>query len=149
MQKTLASEEEKNKEAEHTRRAAMWKLASEIVEGVVQQDVEADTQNQNQIRGGLGRVHGLRCEDFAENVPALAASIVRRMAAEENIPLESIVQLTIVDWTASKGPAHDVTKQVARLFGHLNMPKLLLYLCIFSRGGATKQNAEANAGSNS
>ena len=82
--------EEKNKEAATQADAALMKMASDWVNGAVQEGCDSGTMNQNLIRNGVGRFHIMSKADWADKIPGLLQAMLRRMASEESLAIDSI-----------------------------------------------------------
>lgn len=98
---------------------------------------ESDTINQNLVRGGVGRSHQVGGADLADKVPTLVAETHRRMAAEEGLPVESIVVIIVCDFISS--PNASLKPEVVNLFRLLPFPKLVILPQVVPVGGGRKQ----------
>ena len=128
MSQTMGAQEEKLKESESHRKASVLKMASEYIAGTVAHDVEIDTYNQNLVRGGIGRFHTMTLDAMSERLPCLLQSMLRRMAAEEGIPTDSIAVLLVADFGPTTGPSADALRDLQRLFKHLPNTKLMFHV---------------------
>ena len=118
MSEALSLSAEKAKAQATEQQAALQQVSSTWLTGTVQAGCEPDT--------------------LSEKLPSLFNAAVRRMCAEESLPVESVATLMICDMASSTSTSVDTRREMSALFKLMPCPKLVFHSAVFSDGGKKK-----------
>ena len=138
MSEALSLSAEKAKAQATEQQAALQQVSSTWLTGTVQAGCEPDTLNQNLCRHGCGRMHVFSKTELSEKLPSLFNAAVRRMCAEESLPVDSVATLMICDMASSTSTSVDTRREMSALFKLMPCPKLVFHSAVFSEGGKKK-----------
>lgn len=79
MTKQIAKQDEENLETRRAESEALTKHARQYLCGIESETAAAETMNQNQVRGGVGRIHELPLDQWSTTLPNLITTSVRRL----------------------------------------------------------------------
>lgn len=135
MMKQIARSEEEAMEVAAVEAEAISKHSKLFTFGLVSDTADGDTQNQNAVRGGMGRVYQVLANQISKRVPNLVQQCLKRFCREKELPEDSVAVLVVADltccpWTKELENAwHEVCP-------HLPYPKLLFPPAVPLRKGS-------------